>query len=134
MSKSSSNRLFNFDNLFTNRCSKGESGFLRGPGILCSIYLFLILFGIIAGVGWNLYNLIKNKNISKVKLILLTLFSLVWSIFVFYFMYSACYMCSGFRGFIIIMVLGLVMNFIMMKLFKDVILSELEIINGNIKK
>ena len=118
MAKSSSNRLFNFDNLFTNRCSKGEFGLLRGPGFLCGFYLFLIVFGIIAGLGWNLYMLFENENISKIKLIILTLIYLVWNIFVFYFMYSACYMCSGFRGFIMWILLGFVLNFILMKLRK----------------
>ena len=130
MAKSSSKRLLNFDYLFTNRCSVGEKGFLRGPGFLCGFYLFLIVIGIIAGTGLNLYSLFENNDISKVKLILYTVLSLAWSVFVFYFMYSACYMCSGFRGFIIVAVFGLLVNFVVMHLFKDVILSQMEMINN----
>ena len=125
MGKSSIKQLLNFNNLFTNRCAKGQDGYLNGPGIICSIYLFLVVIGIILNIGWNIYSLIEDDSVTKVKLLLYTVIMFVWGVFVYYFMYSACYMCSGFRGFMVVLVLGLILNYIISKLFKDVIRSQM---------
>ena len=122
MAKKSKSPLLNFNSWFRDRCALGVGdSILRGPGILCSIYLFLVVLGIVLSTILNLYTLFSKNDISKPKLIVYTGLTLTWSVFLFYYMYSACYMCSGFRGFVVALVLGFVVNVIMMELFKEII-------------
>ena len=107
---------------FKDRCSMGVNGSpLRGPGIICSIYLILVVIGIISSTGISIYQLFKNKNTSKLKLMLFTALSLGWSIIALYFMYTACYICNGIRGFALLFVLGIVVNLIMLLFFKETV-------------
>ena len=107
---------------FKDRCSMGVNGSpLRGPGIICSIYLILVVIGIISSTGISIYQLFKNKNTSKLKLMLFTALSLGWSIIALHFMYTACYICNGIRGFILLFVLGMIVNFIMLLFFKETV-------------
>ncbi len=107
---------------FKDRCSMGVNGSpLRGPGIICSIYLILVVIGIISSTGISIYQLFKDENTSNTKLILYTALSLGWSIIALYFMYTACYICNGIRGFILLFVLGIIVNLIMLLFFKETI-------------
>ena len=107
---------------FKDRCSMGVNGSpLRGPGIICSIYLILVVIGIISSTGISIYQLFKNKNTSKLKLMLFTALSLGWSIIALYFMYTACYICNGIRGFALLFVIGIVVNLIMLLFFKETV-------------
>ena len=111
---------------FKDRCSMGVNGSpLRGPGIICTIYLVLVVIGIISSIGITLYQLFMNENMSKdtskLKIILFTTLSLGWSIIALHFMYTACYICNGIRGFVTLFVIGIIINFIMLTFFKETV-------------
>ena len=124
MPKSSSKQFSIIDarHWFEDRCAMGvNDNPLRGPGIICSLYLLLVVIGIISSTGMSIYQLFKNKNTSKLKLTLFTALSLGWSIIALNFMYTACYICNGIRGFILLFVLGMIVNFIMLLFFKETV-------------
>ena len=124
MPKSSSKQFSIIDarHWFKDRCAMGvNDNPLRGPGIICSLYLLLVVIGIISSTGMSIYQLFKNKNTSKLKLTLFTALSLGWNIIALKFMYTACYICNGIRGFILLFVLGMIVNFIMLLFFKETV-------------
>lgn len=107
---------------FKDRCSVGVNGSpLRGPGFICSVYLILLVIGIISSTLMSIYKLFEDNSISKLQLTIYSILSIGWSLIALNFMYSACYMCSGFRGFFLLLVLSIVVNIIMLVLFKNIV-------------
>ena len=129
-------KYLDFKNLFNDRCATNKNNIaLRGPGIFCGIYLVLVVIGLISSTLLNLYSLYKYKTIPKIQLLIYTIIILLWNIFVISFMYSACYQCSGLIGFIIVIFMSLVAHFIVMKLFKSVIIGQYtSMVNDILKK
>ena len=128
-------KYLDFKNLFNDRCATNKNNVaLRGPGLFCAIYLVLVAIGIISSTSMNLYSIFNYKTIPKLQLIIYTIIILLWNIFIMAFMYSACYQCSGLIGFIIVIFMGIVAHFIMMKLFKSVIIGQFKSIVNELYK
>ena len=124
MPKSSSKKLSMMDAKywFKDRCSVGVNGSpLRGPGLICSVYLFWLVVGIVTVTGLSIYKLVRNDTYSRLQLTLYTLFIVGWSIFVLRFMYSACYICNGIRGFMLLFILGMVVHSVMLIFFGRIV-------------
>lgn len=124
MSKSSSKKLSMMDAKywFKDRCSVGVNGSpLRGPGLICSVYLFLLALGIVSVTGLSIYKLVRNDTYSRLQLTLYTLLSVGWSLIALRFMYSACYICNGIRGFMLLFILGMVVNSVMLLFFGKIV-------------
>ena len=124
MAKSSSKKLSMMDAnyWFKDRCSVGVNGSpLRGPGLICSVYLFLFALGIVLSTGLSIYKLVKNDTYSRLQLTLYTLLSVGWNLIALRFMYSACYICNGIRGFMLLFILGIVVNSVMLLFFGKIV-------------
>ena len=124
MSKRSSKKLSILDAnyWFKDRCSIGVNGSpLRGPGLICSIYLILVVIGIVSGTAFNIYKLYKDETSSRLQLLLYSILTLGWSLIVLKFMYSACYICNGIRGFLLVLVFGMVFNSVMLLFFRNIV-------------
>jgi len=107
---------------FKDRCSVGVKGSpLRGPGFICSIYLILLVIGIISSTLMSIYKLFEDNSISKLQLTIYSILSIGWSLIALNFMYTACYICNGLRGFFLLLVLSIVVNIIMLVLFKNIV-------------
>ena len=107
---------------FKDRCSVGVNGSpLRGPGFICSIYLILLVIGIISSTLMSIYKLFEDNSISKLQLTIYSILSIGWSLITLNFMYTACYICNGLRGFFLLLVISIIVNIIMLMLFKDIV-------------
>jgi len=107
---------------FKDRCSVGVKGSpLRGPGFICSVYLILLVIGIISSTLMSIYKLFEDNSISKLQLTIYSILSIGWSLIALNFMYTACYICNGLRGFFLLLVLSIVVNIIMLVLFKNIV-------------
>tara|TARA_B100000287_G_C20479564_1_gene720602 strand:- start:242 stop:658 length:417 start_codon:yes stop_codon:yes gene_type:complete len=138
MTKSSSKKLSILDAKywFKDRCSMGVNGSpLRGPGLICSLYLISCIFGLFFTWSLSIYKIYKNETSSRLQLTLYTLITGGWSLIALRFMYSACYICNGIRGFILVFTIGLVINSVLLllfgKLYKEFITIPYE--NKNVK-
>tara|TARA_B100001093_G_C26730887_1_gene972211 strand:- start:132 stop:539 length:408 start_codon:yes stop_codon:yes gene_type:complete len=118
---------------FKDRCSVGVNGSpLRGPGFICSVYLILLVIGIISTSLMSIYKLFEDNSISKLQLTIYSILTIGWSLVGLNFMYTACYICNGLRGFFLLLVLSIVVNIIMLMLFKNVVKKMIFIENKNI--
>ena len=123
--------LFDARHWFKDRCPMGVNGkALRGPGIICSIYLLLNILNILISLAVVAYIFKKNSNISKLNLGIFTLVVLSWSVLSLYFMYTACYICNGIRGLIFLFILGIFFNMILFIIFKSTFKELLSVVNN----
>lgn len=123
-----------FNKLFKDRCGIGINGSpSRGPGLFCSIFLIFAVISQLLQILLNLYLIIEHgKELPKLTLILHTVISICITIFTIYFMYSACYMCSGIYGYIILSIILNILTFILnYTIYKNLIKDEKKIF-GNI--
>lgn len=123
MSKSSKKlSIFDAKYWLSDGCAIGVNGKpLRGPGIVCGLYLFFVGIGIISAILMNLYLLIENDDVSKLQLTIYGVLSVGWSMIYFYFMYTACKICKGLEAFVLLAIVGSIVNFILMTVFQSTI-------------
>ena len=116
-----------------DRCSVGVNGSpLRGPGFICSVYLILLIIGILLVSGTSIYMLFEDDRVSKLQLTIYSILTIVWSLVGLNFMYTACYICNGLRGFFLLFVVSFIVNIIMLILFKNIVKKMIFIENKNI--
>ena len=119
-----------FNKLFKDRCYIGVNGKPnRGPGLFCSIFLILAVIIQLIQVLVNFYLIIEHgKELPKLTLILQTIINVCITIFTIYYMYSACYMCSGIYGYIILAIILNILTFILNHtIYKTLIKDEKKI-------
>ena len=99
--------------------SKGKA--IRGPGFFCWAYLALMLISVITSIALTLrvaYTEIKQDKFN-IKLIIFSIFNILWGIVVMYFMYSMCYICRPWTGFGILLITGVIFTMVQKILFKN---------------
>ena len=93
--------------VFKTKCLYKASGEMkRGPGVICWLYIIIIL-------AMSFYEFavprpgLTKKQIRKHRIInfIVTLLSII-------FMYHMCYICRGFIGFLILLLINVAMFFI----------------------
>ena len=91
------------NSVFDTKCLyKGSGEMKRGPGFICGLYIILIISGLIYNIAVPQENIDKKKRIKHIIIdVLHTLFSVL-------FMYHMCYICRGFVGFLILLLINII--------------------------
>ena len=118
---------------FSDNCSSDSQ---RGLGILCGTYVFLLILGLIYVSGMTVYLFIKCKQYmdtwSMIKVLIYSLVSLIWQIFVIIFMINACNMCNGAKAFLLVFTIGIVISIISIFLLGNVQETMLKCMSGRL--
>lgn len=104
------------DELFDDECFKNSSGkVVRGPGIICSIWIILIIIGAITNIlaTWNL----SKYNVSNGEILIQNFIDIILSMFQIYFTIRMCYICRPITGFFVLLVFNIIISAIRLKLF-----------------
>ena len=106
--------------LFNNNCSMNQNSI----GIVCGIYIIYLLAGLI----FNLINFISLDSEILTKIGRTPyLIEIIFNIFEIIFIYNACYMCNGFAGFVLMVVITLLLNrFVINKFVPDEVVQPVQ--------
>lgn len=86
--------------VFDTKCLYDSSGkIVNGPGIICSFYIIIMIIGLIGNIYYSME--IKDKK-TRIKNIIADLIHTTLSVL---FMYHMCYICRGFVGFMILILI-----------------------------
>ena len=114
------------DTIFDDKCLYRKSGSVeRGPGIICSIYIILLIIGTIVSVIMS--QSYTKYGVSRQSIIIQNIIDIVILLFGVYFIYHMCYICRGFVVFIILICLNALIFFIRWHIFSS---SYTKVING----
>ena len=106
------------DKFFDDKCLYAKSGSVqRGPGFLCGFYILLIIAG-------SIYNIVITQNltkygISREQIIVQNGIDLLLAIFSIVFIYHMCYICRGFVGFLVLLLINMSIGLIRMTVFSS---------------
>ena len=105
------------DKIFDDKCLFSKSGTQqRGPGVLCGLYIVLIIVSLV----YNIVMTEKNMgSYGRGQVILQNIIDVAVALFSIVFIYHMCYICRGFLGFVILIVINMCISMIRMMLFKD---------------
>ena len=108
----------------------------RPLGFLCGLYVFImitytlsIITGMIVLLRENTCD--KLDTTKKMKIVLFSVISILWQLFVIIFMINACYMCNGFYAFIVLFIIGVIGHYITYLLFGDVFTEMIDCVRKN---
>ena len=86
--------------VFDTKCLYDASGkMINGPGIICGFYIIIMIIGLIINTYYS--KKIKDKK-TRIKNIISDVIHTTLSVL---FMYHMCYICRGFVGFIILILI-----------------------------
>ena len=106
------------DSIFNDKCSYSKSGSVqRGPGFICGLYIFILVFGSIAGIIMS--QSYTKFGISRQSIIIQNVIDVIILLFSIYFMYHMCYICRGFVGFLFLMLIIMLVNLIRYYFFSN---------------
>jgi len=96
--------------------SNGETDMVidRGPGTICWIYILLIVISTITQIG---FNKVFKKKLKEDKKTFFKIIVVIKGIFEALFMYYMCYICRGFVGFIILLLVNLLYSTVLLPYF-----------------
>ena len=107
------------DKIFDDKCLFSKGGTQqRGPGFICSLYIVLIIVGLIFSIVMTQKNRV-NFNLTNGQVITQYIIDIILAIFSIVFIYHMCYICRGFLGFVILIVINLCISMIRMMIFTD---------------
>ena len=107
------------DKIFDDKCLFSKSGTQqRGPGFLCGLYIILIIVGLVFNIVLTDNNMTKYC-LSRGQVVLQNIIDVAVALFSIVFIYHMCYICRGFLGFVILIVINMCISMIRMMLFKD---------------
>jgi len=91
------------NSVFDTKCLyKGSGEMKRGPGFICGFYIILIISGLIYNIA------VPQENIDKKKRIKHIIIDVIHTLFSVLFMYHMCYICRGFVGFLILLLINII--------------------------
>ena len=107
------------DKIFDDKCLYAKSGSVqRGPGVICGLYILLIITSLI-------YNLVMTQEyltkygLSRGQLLVQNGIDLLLSIFNIVFIYHMCYICRGFVGFLVLLLINMSIGLIRLSIFSS---------------
>ena len=107
------------DKFFDDKCLYAKSGSVqRGPGFLCGFYIFLIFTSLIFNIVMSQEYLTKY-GLTRSQIILQNMIDIVISLLSIAFIYHMCYICRGFLGFVLLIILNISIQFIRRIIFKS---------------
>jgi len=104
---------------FVDKCASGSD---RGLGIICGVYVFILIVSLIIMSISSIYNFnkFKNNGVSSLSYVIYFGITLLWQLFGIIFMINACKMCNGLYGFFFIFIVGILISVITMVAFKNI--------------
>ena len=107
------------DRIFDDKCLFSKSGSQqRGPGFLCGLYIIIIIISLI-------YNIVSSQEyltkygLTRAQITLQNIIDVFIALFGIIFIYHMCYICRGFLGFVILLVINICIGLIRAIIFKS---------------
>ena len=121
------------DKFFDDKCLFSKSGSAeRGPGFLCGLYIVLIFTSL-------LYNIVMSQEyltkygLSRSQVIVQNIIDVCISIFSIIFIYHMCYICRGFLGFVLFLILNISIGLIRSSIFKSYSAATIKMYGNKLK-
>jgi hypothetical protein len=90
------------NSIFNTKCLyKGSGEMKRGPGFICGFYIILMLSGLVMNIAFPQENIDKKTRIKNI------ITDVVHALFSILFMYHMCYICRGFVGFLLLLLVNI---------------------------
>ena len=107
------------DKFFDDKCLYAKSGSVqRGPGIICGLYILLIVTGLIYNIVISQQYLTKY-GLTREQVLLQNGIDILLSIFSIVFIYHMCYICRGFVGFLVLLLINMSLGLIRAAIFSN---------------
>jgi len=91
------------NSVFDTKCLYKKTGEIkRGPGFICGFYIIFMICSLFYSIAF------PEKNIDKKKRIKDIISDLIHTIFSVLFMYHMCYICRGFVGFLLLLLINII--------------------------
>ena len=106
------------DKIFQDACQKNWKGqIVRGPGIWCGLWIFLIVMGTIGNIviSWRLV----DYDVSKTQILIQNLIDIIISMVVIYFVIRMCYICRGWTALAVVIIFNMVFAALRLKFFSS---------------
>jgi len=107
------------DKFFDDKCLYAKSGSVqRGPGIICGLYILLIVTGLIYNIVISQQYLTKY-GLTREQVLLQNGIDILLTIFSIVFIYHMCYICRGFVGFLVLLLINMSLGLIRAAIFSN---------------
>ena len=102
-----------FENIdLGNHCWKEDGKLVGGPGMICWLYIYFIIFiNILSLLNINEY---KKIGLNNTQIFIRYFFQFLYMFLSVTFMYSMCKRCRGLEGFFILVLLGIIASIIVL--------------------
>ena len=105
------------DKFFDDKCLYAKSGSVqRGPGLICGLYILLIITGLIYNIVISQQYLTKY-GLTREQVLLQNGIDILLAIFSIVFIYHMCYICRGFVGFLVLLLINMSLGLIRAAIF-----------------
>ena len=107
------------DKFFDDKCLYAKSGSVqRGPGLFCGLYILLIVTGLIYNIVISQQYLTKY-GLTREQVFLQNGIDILLAIFSIVFIYHMCYICRGFVGFLVLLLINMSLGLIRAAIFSN---------------
>ena len=107
------------DKFFDDKCLYAKSGSVqRGPGLICGLYILLIITGLIYNIVISQQYLTKY-GLTREQVLLQNGIDILLAIFSIVFIYHMCYICRGFVGFLVLLLINMSLGLIRAAIFSN---------------
>ena len=107
------------DKFFDDKCLYAKSGSVqRGPGLICGLYILLIITGLIYNIVISQQYLTKY-GLTREQVLLQNGIDILLAIFSIVFIYHMCYICRGFVGFLVLLLINISLGLIRAAIFSN---------------
>ena len=122
------------DKIFDDKCLYAKSGSVqRGPGVICGLYILLIITGLIYNIVTTQEYLTKY-GLTRGQILIQNGIDLLLAIFSIVFIYHMCYICRGFVGFLVLLLINMSFGLIRLAIFKNYAKASFKMGIDHIKK
>lgn len=122
------------DKIFDDKCLYAKSGSVqRGPGVICGLYILLIITGLIYNIVTTQEYLTKY-GLTRGQILIQNGIDLLLAIFSIVFIYHMCYICRGFVGFLVLLLINMSIGLIRLAIFKNYAKASFKMGIDHIKK
>ena len=107
------------DKIFDDKCLFSKGGTQqRGPGFICGLYIILIIVSLVFNIVMTEKNMTKY-GLDRGQVVLQNIIDVAVALFSIVSIYHMCYICRGFLGFVILIIINMCISMIRMMLFND---------------
>ena len=122
------------DQIFDDKCLYAKSGSVqRGPGVICGFYILLIITSLIYNIVITQKYLTKY-GLSRGQILVQNGIDILLAIFSIVFIYHMCYICRGFVGFLVLLLINMSIGLIRAAVFSSYTKASIKMGMDHIKK